>query len=122
MPHPLEPVNAIQAAKVEVLLKPAGFSLSLGGRFYTAQSARVHKGKAVKWMINLFRKRMPESFIAAAVGDSRNDLPMFEAVDLPFLVMRPDYTWVDVHCPQLVKIKAVGPAGFSTAIQMLLEV
>lgn len=107
--------------EVENLLLPRGFSLSRGGRFYTVQSARVNKGKAVLWMMELFRKAFGQNTSFAAIGDSPNDVPMLEVVDIPFLVQKPDHSWAAVDMPHLIPVSAVGPAGFSAAIRMLFE-
>ncbi len=115
----LTPLSDDRADQLNTRLKAAGFILSRGGRFYTAQSAVVNKGKAVQWMMELFRQTSPQTPCFAAVGDSPNDAPMLQVVDVPFLVQRPDETWVEVEIPHLIKIAGIGPAGFSLAIQEL---
>lgn len=118
----LTPLGEGRADQLNIKLKAAGFMLSRGGRFYTAQSAMVNKGKAVQWMMNVFRGTAPHIPCFAAVGDSSNDAPMLEVVDVPFLVQRPDESWVEVEIPHLEKISGVGPAGFSMAIEVLVGV
>lgn len=115
----LSPLDETTAGSLTRMLRPAGFTLSRGGRFYTVQSARVNKGKAVCWMMDIFRRTSPQIPFFAAVGDSPNDARMLETVDLPFLVQGPDRTWAKMDIPHLIKIDAVGPAGFSAAVQML---
>jgi len=115
----ITPLSDDRADQLNARLKAAGFILSRGGRFYTVQSAVVNKGKAVQWLMDVFRQTSPQAPFFAAVGDSRNDAPMLEVVDFPFLVQRPDKTWVQVEVPNLMKIKGVGPEGFSIAIQAL---
>ncbi len=116
------PLSDERADQLNARLKTAGFVLSRGGRFYTIQSAVVNKGKAVQWLMDVFSRISPQTPFFAAVGDSPNDVPMLEVVDIPFLVQRPDKTWVAVEIPDLVKIKGVGPEGFSIAIQELTGV
>jgi mannosyl-3-phosphoglycerate phosphatase family protein len=116
----LTPLTEIQASQIASQLKPFGFTLSRGGRFYTVQSDSVSKGKAVQWMMEIFREETVQSPYFAAMGDSPNDVSMLEVVELPFLVQKPDHTWADVEIPQLIKVEGVGPAGFSAAVQMLL--
>jgi len=117
----LNSLDEIQAAHVNQLLKPSGFVLSRGGRFYTVQSDSLSKGKAVEWMKHIFRQTTVRPTCFAAIGDSLNDVSMLEVVDLPFLVQRPDQTWADVEIPHLVKIKGVGPVGFSMAVDWMVE-
>jgi len=115
----LSPLNEDQAAEVGHRLKQDGFILSRGGRFYTVQSDAVNKGRAVQWMMGIFRRATPKALCFAAVGDSLNDVPMLQVVDLPFLVQRPDQTWAAMDIPQLTRIEAVGPEGFSAVISNL---
>ena len=116
----LSRLDAAQVVRINTLLKPEGFVLSRGGRFYTVQSDTVNKGKAVEWMKGIFRQTRTQAPCFAAIGDSPNDAPMLEVVDLPFLVQRPDHTWADLSLPTLIKLKGIGPEGFSTAVRMLL--
>ncbi len=101
-------------------LKGTGFSLSRGGRFYTMQSEGVDKGKAVKWMMEIFRQENAQAPCFAATGDSFNDVPMLEVVEFPFLVQGPDQSWANIEIPNLIRIEGVGPAGFSAAVERLL--
>lgn len=112
----LSPLTETRAASIDARLKPDGFTLSRGGRFYTVQSDVADKGRAVQWMMELFRRVSPNTPCFAAVGDSLNDVPMLGVVDLPFLVQRPDHTWATADFPRLIRIKAVGPAGFSEVV------
>lgn len=117
----ISPLAGERMLEVANLLQAMGYSLSRGGRFFTVQSARVNKGKAVRWMMELFRQSFAQSLVFAAIGDSPNDIPMLEVVDVPFLVQRPDQTWAEVDIPQLIHIQAVGPTGFSAAVRSLFE-
>jgi len=110
-----------EAVAIGQRLQPAGFSLSRGGRFYTVQSEAVNKGQTVQWMMEIFRHSTPNDLSFAAVGDSLNDFPMLQAVDLPFLVQHPDQTWATMDIPHLTRIEAVGPAGFSAVVSKLVN-
>ncbi|MDO8366081.1 MAG: HAD-IIB family hydrolase [Saprospiraceae bacterium] len=116
----LSRLDAAQVVRINTLLKPKGFVLSRGGRFYTVQSGSVNKGRAVEWMKGIFRQTIVQDPCFAAIGDSPNDAPMLEVVDLPFLVQKPDHTWADLDLPDLIKLEGVGPEGFSAAVRMLL--
>ncbi|MDX2068033.1 MAG: HAD-IIB family hydrolase [Haliscomenobacter sp.] len=117
----LSPLAGEHLREVENLLQAVGYSLSRGGRFFTVQSARVNKGKAVLWMMELFRQNYAQSPVFAAIGDSPNDVPMLEVVNVPFLVQRPDQTWAEVEIPQIIRIDAIGPSGFDKTVKLLLE-
>ncbi|MCY7327361.1 MAG: HAD-IIB family hydrolase [Saprospiraceae bacterium] len=118
----LSPLNEEQAVAIGQRLKPDGFSLSRGGRFYTVQSDAVNKGRTVQWMMNIFRQALSKNLHFAAVCDSLHDLPMLQVVDLPFLVQRPDRTWATMDIPHLTRIEAVGPVGFSAVVSKLLVI
>ncbi len=117
----LTPLDEIQAERIRTGINPDGFALSRGGRFYTAQSAGVDKGKAVCWMKEMFGKVFSTRPFFAAVGDSPNDRAMLRAVELPFLVQGPDQSWADMKIPGLIRVSGVGPSGFSAAVTLLLE-
>jgi len=116
----LSPMDGERLLEIENQLQPMGYSLSRGGRFFTVQSAQVNKGKAVRWMMELFRQSYAQDPVFAAIGDSPNDVPMLEVVDIPFLVQKPDRSWAAVEVPQLISIDAIGPHGFDTAVKLLL--
>ena len=116
-------IPPLQAQSLEVFNKAMtrqGWTLSKGGRFYTVQSAQVDKGKAVRWLQDVFRQNLSEAPFYAAIGDSPNDVPMLAVVDFPFLVQQHNGMWADVNVPGALKIEGIGPAGFSAAVKMLL--
>ncbi len=117
----LAPQDENEAVLLNKGLKGTGFSLSRGGRFYTMQSEEIDKGKATKWMMEIFRQENTQTPCFAATGDSLNDVPMLEVVDFPFLVQRPDQSWANIEIPNLIMIKGIGPAGFSAAVKRLIE-
>jgi HAD superfamily hydrolase (TIGR01484 family) len=116
----ITPLQAAELAHLTTTLSEKGWALSKGGRFFTVQSARVDKGKAVRWLQEVFRQNMPEKPVFAATGDSPNDAPMLAAVDFPFLVRQHSGSWADVDTAGLIKIDGTGPAGFAAAVKMLL--
>ncbi len=116
----LNQLDEAQVGRINGFLKSKGFVMSRGGRFYTAQSASVNKGKAVEWMKEIFRLTFEQAPCFAAIGDSTNDAPMLEVVDLPFLVQRPDQSWSELKISNLIKIEGIGPMGFSSAVDLML--
>lgn len=74
------------------------------------------KGRAVRVLTELCRRGSPD-LVTVGIGDAPNDLPMFEAVDVPVLVQREDGTYAEgVRVPRLVCADAPGPAGWNRAI------
>lgn len=117
----LSPLAPAQVAAVEKELDNHGLSLSRGGRFFTVQDAGVSKGRAMQWLAAQFQNRSGAPVITAATGDSPNDAPMLEKADHAFLVQRPDGSWTELAIPGLKKVAGIGPAGFSAAVQILLN-
>lgn len=79
------------------------------------------KGKAVKILTDIFRARYG-SLKTVALGDSPNDLPMLESVDIPLVVQRPDGRHhPSLSLPNLDKVMGIGPHGWNSAMLALLE-
>jgi mannosyl-3-phosphoglycerate synthase len=91
-----------------------GMQYVFGGRFYEV-SRGADKGKAVKILNELFKLNFGhiQNF---GLGDGQNDAPMLEAVDCPLLVQNSTRRWSNVKVKKLVKIKEVGPEGWSRAV------
>ena len=97
-----------------------------GRGLFTTQAVYLHllgdndKGKAVKILTEIFRARY-DSIRTIALGDSPNDLPMLESVDIPLVVQRPDGRHhPSLSLPNLDKVEGLGPHGWNSAILALL--
>jgi len=101
--------------KILKALKSQGLQIQFGGKFYDASSPKSNKGKAVKILSSLFRKKFGK-IKTMGLGDSPNDFPMLKAVDLPVLVQKPSGIW-SLNFKNLTRIKAVGPRGWKTAVK-----
>lgn len=105
-------------AKVEAWVRRAGFQTSHGGLF-SHLTGNNDKGKAVRALLTLFRRW--HDCRAIGLGDSANDLPMLQAVDMPLLVQRPDGTYTaEVNDPTIVRVDGIGPVGWNRAMLDLL--
>lgn len=102
-------------------IETEGMSLTRGGRCFHVQGAS-DKGKAAAYVRQRYEQEIGNVH-AAAVGDAANDLPMFRAADRAYLVKRAD----ESHDPEIPREKnirfmaGVGPAGFSQAVDDLLD-
>jgi len=117
----ITPLNPVRVKEIADKLGAFGFVLSRGGRFYTIQSKQANKGKAVRWLAGIFREVMTHPPVCAAIGDSPNDISMLASVDHAFLVQRHDGSWTDTKLPDVTMIDAIGPAGFTVAVNLLLS-
>ena len=60
--------------------------------------------------------------LTVALGDSPNDLPMLEKVDIPVIVQKTDGTYdPGINLPNLVKAGGIGPEGWNKAVLELLS-
>ncbi len=98
-----------------------------GRCLFTTQGVYWHllgdndKGKAVKILVEIFRARYG-SLKTVALGDSPNDLPMLENVDIPLVVQRPDGRHHSaLSLPNLGKFEGIGPHGWNSAMLALLS-
>lgn len=116
----ITPLSPEYAASIEAALKPHGWALSKGGRFYSVQSAQANKGEAMRWLGRQFEKNTGIMPKIAAIGDSPNDFPMLSAADKAFLVQRNDSSWAPVQLCHLVRVANIGPLGFSDAVRQII--
>ena len=55
------------------------------------------------------------------LGDSENDLPMLEQVDIPVLIPRPGKGHLDIRLPGLVWAREQGSKGWNETVERLLN-
>ncbi len=96
-----------------------GYHFTRGGRSYHLTSG-CHKGEAVRLLANLYREELPEPLFVG-IGDSFNDLTMFQAVDMAFLVQKPDGTY-DPLIPEDAarRVSGAGPSGWRAAVEAVM--
>ncbi|MDP7180242.1 MAG: mannosyl-3-phosphoglycerate phosphatase [Candidatus Woesearchaeota archaeon] len=85
-----EPIK-INSDEVEMFkeeVEKLGLKQTHGGRFYHIMGGS-DKGKAVKILIELFRKKFGE-MESVGIGDSRNDFRMLDNVDKAYMVKKED--------------------------------
>jgi predicted mannosyl-3-phosphoglycerate phosphatase (HAD superfamily) len=64
-----------------------------------------------------------EKIITFGIGNGENDLSMLEAIDYPLLVQDIERRWEKIKVRGLVKVKGMGPFGFSLAVkESILEI
>ncbi|MBI5640529.1 MAG: HAD-IIB family hydrolase [Nitrospirae bacterium] len=96
-----------------------GFTYTQGRFFHILGNS--NKGKAVSVLAALYR-RQHGNIRTIALGDSPNDIPMLEKVDVPVLVQKQNGLYEpQVDMPKLVKADGVGPGGWNSALIDLLN-
>jgi mannosyl-3-phosphoglycerate phosphatase family protein len=109
-PHPDE----LAAALAQVDL-----TLQRGARFWTASGAH-DKGLAVERLRQRLTRELGGRPLLYGLGDTYNDAAMLAAVDVPFLVQRPDGTWADLAVDGLERLPGIGPAGWRHGAELIL--
>ncbi len=101
-------------------LEERSIALTRGGLFFHLVSREFDKGAALNRVIEALNTG-EHSITTAAVGDSENDIPMLQAVDLPFLVRKKDGSAIDSDVSGITVTRGVGPAGFTEAVRQMLK-
>jgi mannosyl-3-phosphoglycerate phosphatase len=111
--------------ELEILNKElvkSGLVVTRGGRFYHLSSLKANKGNAIREVVKgLFQKNEPGSIISIGIGDSENDIPMLELVDIPFLVRKHDGTFIETGISKIKVTSKAGPSGFSEAMKSIFS-
>lgn len=100
-------------------VKAKGFNYTQGRFFHILGNS--DKGRATEILIDLYKKNYGE-VITIAIGDSPNDIPMLEKVDLPIIVQKPDGSYDHrIDIPNLIRAEGIGPDGWNKAISKFAE-
>lgn len=113
--------NAADLQSLQDLALREGMKVLKGGRFYHLVGMHQDKGEAVKIVKTLLSEnhRIPVKTIG--VGDSLNDLPVLEEVDIPVLIPRPDGTYEEMNLPNLRRAIFPGSKGWQQSIERVLD-
>jgi predicted mannosyl-3-phosphoglycerate phosphatase (HAD superfamily) len=107
------------ASDLAAALADAGLTLQRGARFWTASGAH-DKGVAVGWLRQHLASELGEPPLLYGLGDTYNDAAMLAAVDVPFLVQRPDGSWADLAVDGLERLPGIGPIGWCAGADRVL--
>ena len=112
--------DSLDYKSFESSMQQLGFQCLSGSKYVTITGKESDKGKAVSLLIEAYKEKFGqvESY---GIGDSRNDLEMLQAVQVPYLVKKPDNVWADLDAKNLIKIAAIGPAGWNIMAEELLS-
>lgn len=112
--------NQEKIRRLTKMIEEKGYRHTRGGRFHH-MTIKCNKGMAVNRVIQLLKSNNL-NFESAAIGDAANDLPMFQQVDFPFLVRKPDGSFVQqAVLPGMTITEGIGPHGFAEAVHALSE-
>ncbi len=95
--------------------------LTKGGRFYTVMGGN-DKGRAVEILKNIYQQTYPyKKFVSIGLGDSPNDLPLLEKVDIPVGVRRKDGSYLSIQQRNVYFTQFPGPKGWAEAIFKIIK-
>jgi len=95
--------------------------ITKGGRFYHFIGIHQDKGEAVKITKYIFRQYNGSDVLFIGVGDSANDLPMLENVDIPILIPHPDGSYEKADVSNLIRAEYPGSKGWNKSVEKILD-
>lgn len=107
-------INKQDLDKFTWICREKNLNLIHGGRYFDVTMGN-NKGKAVKILIDLFKKKYDYNVTFFGIGDSENDSSMLESVDHPILVQRQDGSWSNIKGNKILRIPGIGPQGWAIA-------
>lgn len=112
--------NDIKRLQTEVWRQ--GLRVTRGGRFFHLTGSS-DKGTAAHQLIRLYQAAWQQPICTAGLGDSLNDLPLLQAVEVPVLARKKNG---EVDESVLAQVKAQitkqpGPAGWNEAVLEILQ-
>lgn len=119
-----EPFIIEDESKIPALEREAlkyGIKITKGGRFYHFIGINQDKGKAVLITKEIFERNEGGKFLTVGLGDSKNDIPMLEVVDIPILIMKPDGSFENFEKKGLIRSKYPGSKGWNQVIMEILD-
>jgi len=100
-------------------IEDAGLTWTQGRVFHIM--GRHDKGRAVRFLKALYEREYG-TVTTIGLGDSFNDLPMLQSVDLPILVQREDGSYdARIEIAGLLKTQSPGPLGWNETVLQLLS-
>lgn len=107
------------AATIARNINLKGYRHTRGGRFHHILGEN-DKGKAVNILSDMYRRETGE-IKTVGLGDSLNDLPMLEAVDIPVLVEKQGAVYErGISLQNLIYADGIGPLGWNSEILKIL--
>jgi len=111
----------------------AGMKVIHGGRFFDV-TIGIDKGRAVEILKKLFNSKFHNDVTYFGIGDSANDIPMLNRMDVSIVVQRSENSWLDYKGTKMkdgvnsnstsnnniLKVNGIGPHGWENAIQNIV--
>ena len=95
--------------------------ITKGGRFFHLIGKNQDKGKAVRETEKVYMS-IYRDIKTVGLGDSKNDIPMLKAVDIPVLIRKSHGSYENLKINNLVKSTYPGSKGWNEIILKILSV
>lgn len=109
-------INVLKGVALE-----RGIKITKGGRFYHMTGMNQDKGEAVEMVRNIFNLNTGKKHLTIGLGDSINDIPMLNNVDIPVLIPNPEKESPDISLPGLIRATNTGSKGWNDVMWRLLD-
>jgi len=106
---------------LERMAEAAGLQVTRGGRFHHLMGPGQDKGLAVRGAASVLRRNLHQRLVTVGLGDSTNDRPMLESVDIPILIPRMDGSYEDLDLPNIRRAVRPGGRGWNDMVLGVLN-
>lgn len=113
-PFLLDPVERID--ELTALARREGLEVTRGGRFFHLMGRGQDKGRAVEIVVGVFERNSVERPVTLGLGDSPNDLPMLERVDIPIVIPRLGGGQLEMEREDVRMARFPGSKGWNEAV------
>lgn len=113
--------NGSALPELRALAEREGLQIVRGGRFHHLIGKGQDKGRAVLFVAEVFGKKNGTRPVTVGIGDSPNDFPMLEAVDVPVLIPHPGGRHEALRLPGLIRAPLPGSRGWNASVEALLD-
>jgi mannosyl-3-phosphoglycerate phosphatase len=107
--------------EVEQRASEAGLCITRGGRFLHLMGAGQDKGRAVELVIARVTERLGHPVATVGLGDSPNDLPMLQRVDVPIVVPHVEGPRIEPPSAAGWVARAPGSGGWAAEVLIACE-
>jgi len=107
--------------EIEDRAAPEGLQVTRGGRFHHLIGSIQDKGTAVRLVTEILGRKFGKRPLTVGLGDSPNDFPMLESVDIPVLIPHPDGQYEPFPGPGVIRAPHPGSRGWNAAMEKVLD-
>ena len=119
--EPLIIENPEHVATFRKMAQARGFSLVRGGRFHHLSGGGQDKGHGVRLTVEVFRSNLGRTPLTVGLGDSENDAPLLDAVDIPVIIPHAGGGHIAQGFPNARHAPHPGSRGWNEAVLALLD-